>query len=535
MVTLDAEDAHHLRAVLHAQAGQKIAVLDGLGQEWPATLTEIGKTKAAARLGEPVILDTEPTVKITVAQALPKMAEKMEQVLQRGTEIGASGFWAYECERSLTHLTGERQEKRQTRWAAIVKTAAEQSHRARLPALQISGSFGDVLAAAKTHDLALLAHEGEQQTERDAQTRAVCPAAAAANRAGYGRPGRRVHGRRSPGRAKGRRPKRLARPAHSANGNGGAGDGVSDFVRAGDLAVFVDIHNHILPGVDDGAQTMAEALAMAWVAVADGTDTMLATPHRGWFLRRPARPEVIRERVAELQTALNEAEIPLTVLPGVEIKIGPHVAQDLLAGEVGTLGEAGRWALVEPPFERIPPDALDNLKAVQDAGFQIVIAHPERCADIQRSLAFLEACADLGMAFQITTGSLLGRFGPRSQQTAEAILAHAADWPLVIASDTHDLRERPPNLMSAARDAAAALVGETLAQEMVDARPRSMVTSAMKQSLVYYCFQPLAAAACRPRADARRALSAALQVYRGRKSAVSGHARPVFCRSRQGD
>ena len=241
--------------------------------------------------------------------------------------------------------------------------------------------------------------------------------------------------------------------------------------------MFVDIHNHILPGVDDGAATMGEALAMAWMAVADGTDTMFATPHRGWYLRQPARPDVIEERVAELQTALNEAEIPLTVLPGVEIRIGPQVAQDLRDGEVGTLGMAGCWALVEPPFDRIPPDALDNLKAIGDAGFRVVLAHPERCADIQRSLTFLEACADLGMAFQITSGSLLGRFGPVPQKTAEAILAHAADWPLVIASDTHDLRDRPSNLLRAARDAAAVLVGAAQAQEMVDSRPRAMVTS----------------------------------------------------------
>lgn len=164
IVTLDADDAHHLRTVLHAQAGQKIAVLDGLGREWPATLTEIGKTKAAAQLGEPFWPPTEPSVQITVAQALPKMADKMEQVLQRGTEIGVAGFWAFESERSLTHLTGERQEKRGTRWAAIIKTAAEQSHRAKLPSLQIEGSFGEVLATAKEFDLCLLADEGERET-----------------------------------------------------------------------------------------------------------------------------------------------------------------------------------------------------------------------------------------------------------------------------------------------------------------------------------------------------------------------------------
>jgi 16S rRNA (uracil1498-N3)-methyltransferase len=163
LVTLDSDDAHHLRVVLHAQPGQKIAVLDGSGQEWSATLAEVGKTQAMARLGEPFWPLTEPSIKITVAQALPKVAEKMEQVLQRGTEIGATGFWAFASERSLTHLTGERHEKRLGRWQAIIKTAAEQSHRAILPTLQISGGFTDVLKGAKDYDLALLAYEEEHE------------------------------------------------------------------------------------------------------------------------------------------------------------------------------------------------------------------------------------------------------------------------------------------------------------------------------------------------------------------------------------
>ena len=163
-VYLDGDDAHHLRVVLHAQPGTKIAVLDGSGREWPAALTELGKTKAVAQLREPFAPRTEPEVQVTVAQALPKVAEKMEQVWQRGTEIGAAGFWAYASERSLTHLTGERQDKRQGRWAAIVKTAAEQAHRAVLPALTISGELRDVLASASEYDLALMAYEGEAET-----------------------------------------------------------------------------------------------------------------------------------------------------------------------------------------------------------------------------------------------------------------------------------------------------------------------------------------------------------------------------------
>ena len=215
---------------------------------------------------------------------------------------------------------------------------------------------------------------------------------------------------------------------------------------------------------------------MARQAVQTGTDTMVATPHRGWFLRRPARPEAVREHVAGLQESLNRARIPLKIVPGVELKMAPRVADDLVSGEAGTLGDAGRWALIEPPFDRIPPGGLRSLRAVLDAGFQIVLAHPERCAEIQQSLAFVESCADLGLAFQITSGSLLGHFGPHAQETARALLARAADWPLVIASDTHDLHDRSCALLREARDAAAALVGEERAQEMVDARPRAMIT-----------------------------------------------------------
>ena len=226
--------------------------------------------------------------------------------------------------------------------------------------------------------------------------------------------------------------------------------------------------------MDDGASNVTEALEMARLAVASGTDTLVATPHRGWFLRHPARPETVREHVASLQESLNRAQIPLTVLPGVEIKMGSRVAAELLSGEVGTLGD-GQWALIEPPFDVLPSNGLDHLQKVIDAGFRVVLAHPERCAGIQAGLAFLKSCAALGVAFQITSGSLLGQFGPKAQSTAEAILTHAADWPLVIASDTHDLYDRPPNLLAEARDAAAFIVGADEAQKMVDTRPRAMI------------------------------------------------------------
>lgn len=215
---------------------------------------------------------------------------------------------------------------------------------------------------------------------------------------------------------------------------------------------------------------------MARLAVKGGTDTLVATPHHWYGSREDAPAAWVREQVARLQAEIEKNHIPLKVVPGLEIKVRADNARQLATGHLGTLGDAGAYALIETPFHYLPPDALDNLRAVQNEGIQVVLAHPERIHEFQRDLSFVHACAAHGMAFQLTTGSLLGRFGPGVQQTAEAILAHAGEWPLVIASDTHDLGQRSPNLMRQARDAAARLIGAELAQDMVDARPRAMIS-----------------------------------------------------------
>lgn len=166
--TLDEGDAYHLRVVLKAALGEPVAILDGTGREWQGRLAQLGKTRATVTLGEAFWPATEPRTQITVAQALPKMAEKMEHVLQHGTEIGVAAFQAFACERSVTPLTGERQAKRLGRWESIIKTAAEQAHRARLPGLRGEDSLADVAARAGEYDLALLAHPETPLTLREA-------------------------------------------------------------------------------------------------------------------------------------------------------------------------------------------------------------------------------------------------------------------------------------------------------------------------------------------------------------------------------
>ena len=161
---LNEADSHHLRVVLQSSPGDAIQILDGTGALWDAVIVSLGKKTATARLGAQSWPDSEPSTHITIAQALPKMNEKMEQVLQRGTEIGAAAFRAFSSTHSMTHLTGERQEKRMSRWNAIVKTAAEQSRRVRLPRVHADEALQDVLASVPRYDLALFAYEHERQT-----------------------------------------------------------------------------------------------------------------------------------------------------------------------------------------------------------------------------------------------------------------------------------------------------------------------------------------------------------------------------------
>ena len=172
---LDGDDAHHLRSVIHALPGDKVAVLDGTGRQYSGVLESVGKTRAVVQLGEYILPATEARTRITVAQALPKVAEKMEQVLQRGTEIGAAAFWGFTSERSQTHLTGERQDKRLVRWRNIVKTAAEQSHRAILPEIRADQDLLGILAIVNSFDGAMIAYEGEEQLPLKTCLEALAP------------------------------------------------------------------------------------------------------------------------------------------------------------------------------------------------------------------------------------------------------------------------------------------------------------------------------------------------------------------------
>lgn len=159
MVRITGEDARQIRVVLRLQPGDEIGVLDGSGREFCCVLEMVCKGEAFARVGEWVSLDVEPKMHITVVQSLAK-GDKIEQVIQHGTEIGVSRFVLVQTERSVLKLSGEREKSRVYRWQRIAKEAAEQAHRAIVPVIEGVTSLQRALETMADTDILTLHPHG---------------------------------------------------------------------------------------------------------------------------------------------------------------------------------------------------------------------------------------------------------------------------------------------------------------------------------------------------------------------------------------
>ncbi len=229
---------------------------------------------------------------------------------------------------------------------------------------------------------------------------------------------------------------------------------------------MIDLHAHILPGLDHGPGDWEEALAMCRIAVEDGIGTLAATPHVSETF--PNRRERIREAVDELRARLVAAGIPLAVVAGGDY----HIRPDLAPGSVLTLGGNGRYFLLEFPYQVLPPRADAFIRVLRGRGLAPIVTHPERTASLQHDWRRLEPLVREGALVQLTGGSLLGHFGPQARAAAERYLAKG--WAHVLASDAHWATERVPRLAEA-RAAAARIVGEAAAAALVEANPLAVL------------------------------------------------------------
>ncbi|GAB4462111.1 MAG: 16S rRNA (uracil(1498)-N(3))-methyltransferase [Armatimonadaceae bacterium] len=160
---LPSEVAHHAVNVLRLRVGEAVVLHDGNENAYECHLREVSKNSATVTVVRAYRLNTEPRTRITVAQALPKTTDKIEQVLQHGTEVGAAGFYFFTGFRSVARLAkGEKIEKRLARWEAIVRGAAEQSRRGVLPPVEWLPFTQDVAARIPQFDRAFALHESAE-------------------------------------------------------------------------------------------------------------------------------------------------------------------------------------------------------------------------------------------------------------------------------------------------------------------------------------------------------------------------------------
>lgn len=201
----------------------------------------------------------------------------------------------------------------------------------------------------------------------------------------------------------------------------------------------VDLHCHLLPGVDDGAQNLADALALGKKAVSQGITHILCTPHHenGRYLN-PKEKVILKTN--ELQRAFEKEGIPLKVFPGQEIRLFPEILPAIENDHILFCDLEERYLLIEFPSHEAPSYALPLLGELVAKGKVPIIVHPERNGTFIKNPNALIDYLDMGCLAQLTAPSLVGRFGKKIQKTAETMVRHG--FVQLMASDAHHINKR---------------------------------------------------------------------------------------------
>jgi protein-tyrosine phosphatase len=244
--------------------------------------------------------------------------------------------------------------------------------------------------------------------------------------------------------------------------------------------MMIDLHTHVLPGIDDGARSLDEAVEMCRLAALDGAVALVATPHQrrgSWWNADVELLEEIRLRVEATLAARTDPQGPvLRILSGGEIHVDPRFLGEFLlapSAAIGVLPLAGsRYLLLELDVDSTPREAFDLVHELSVEGWRPILAHPEFIPCLAEDVEVVARLAGLGAHFQVTAMSITGDFGRRTQTDVFRFLdAGLVDF---VASDCHGSTRRPPGL-SKARAVVANRHGESLARLLFEHNPRAVI------------------------------------------------------------
>lgn len=211
---------------------------------------------------------------------------------------------------------------------------------------------------------------------------------------------------------------------------------------------MIDIHCHILPGVDDGPATLAEAVRMARIAVKDGIKTVVATPHCFDGAYNCEKLDIAAACRA-LEKEFHLRRIPLTVVPGAEVRLTPEFLGLFRNNKVPFLGGAKACLLIELPEMFIIDGVIRVVRLLQESNVRCIVAHPERNSQILARPEIVSKLIAAGAEMQLTAASVLGDFGRAQRDLARKILGvEGICW---LASDGHCSKRRKPRLKKAVR------------------------------------------------------------------------------------